>query len=221
MSKQLISAVLLIGMPGVGKGTQGKLLGNIPGLFHLSTGEILRSLRNDTDDGRLVTDLLQRGQLIPDELMLKIWQHWLAAEIEAGRFRPAEQVLLLDGIPRNRFQCERLAEHIEVIQVIHLNPPDEEPIVQRLRQRALIEGRSDDADESIIRHRFDVYRRETAPILNSYPPEVIREIDPMGSSAEVLQRILTVLNPVMIALSGSANRFDDPRLPPDDATRHS
>lgn len=217
MSKQLFPAVLLIGMPGVGKGTQGKLLATIPGLFHLSTGEILRSLRDDTDDGRLVADCLRRGQFIPDELMLEIWEHWLTAEIEAGHFRPDEQVLLLDGIPRNRFQCERLSEHIDVLQVIYLNPPDEEPIVQRLRQRALIEGRSDDADESIIRGRFEVYRRETAPILNFYRSEVIREIDPMGSSAEVLKRILDVLSPVIVAAQDSAKQIDDRNLPPDDA----
>lgn len=217
MSEQLHPAVLLIGMPGVGKGTQGKLLGKIPGLFHLSTGEILRSLRDDTDDSRLVADCLRRGQFIPDELMLEIWQHWLAAEIEAGHYRPNEQVLLLDGIPRNRLQCEQLSEHIDVLQVIYLNPPDEEPIVQRLRQRALIEGRSDDADESIIRGRFEVYRRETAPILNFYPLEVIREIDPMGSSAEVLKRILEVLSPVIVATRGATDQIDVGEISPEDA----
>ena len=217
MTEKLYPAVLLIGMPGVGKGTQGKLLGRIQGLFHLSTGEILRSLRDDTDDGRLVGDCLLRGQLAPDELMLEIWQHWLAAEIEAGHYRPNEQVLLLDGIPRNLFQCERLSEHIDVLQVIYLNPPDDEPIIQRLRQRALIEGRSDDADESIIRGRLEIYRRETAPILNFYHPTVIREIDPMGSSAEVLKRILEVLIPVIAATRGSTDQMDDGEISPDDA----
>ncbi len=217
MSEKLHPAVLLIGMPGVGKGTQGKLLGKIRGLFHLSTGEILRSLRDDTDDGRLVADCLHRGQLAPDELMLEIWQHWLAAEIEAVHYRPDEQVLLLDGIPRNLFQCLRLSEHIDVLQVIYLNPPDDEPIIQRLRQRALIEGRSDDADESIIRGRFEIYRRETAPILNFYRPEVIREIAPMGSPAEVLKRILEVLIPVIVATRGSTDQIDDGEISPDDA----
>ena len=216
MSEKLHPAVLLIGMPGVGKGTQGKLLAKIQGLFHLSTGEVLRSLRDDTDDGRLVADCLRCGQLAPDELMLEIWQHWLAAEIEAGHYRPDEQVLLLDGIPRNLFQCERLSEHIDVLQVIYLNPPDDEPIIQRLRQRALIEGRSDDADESITRGRFEIYRRETAPILNFYRPGVIREIDPMGTSGEVLKRILDVLGPVIVAAHNSTDRFDDRNLPPDD-----
>ena len=92
MSERLYPAVLLIGMPGVGKGTQGKLLGKIRGLFHLSTGEIFRALRDDTDDGRLVADCLHRGQLVPDDLTIEIWEHSLAAQIEAGHYRPAEQV---------------------------------------------------------------------------------------------------------------------------------
>lgn len=217
MSEGLLPAVLLFGMPGVGKGTQGKLLGRIRGLFHLSTGEIFRSLADDTDDGRLVADCLRRGQLVPDDLTIEIWKHWLDAHIESGDYRPQEQVLLLDGIPRNVPQCERLSEHIRVLQILYLNPPIDEPIVQRLRQRALIEGRSDDADEAVIRHRFEVYRRETAPILSYYPKDLIREIDPMGTPAEVLKRILESLIPVIAVAHGSASKFDGDKVTPDDA----
>ena len=217
MSERRFPAVLLFGMPGVGKGTQGQLLGKIRGLFHLSTGAIFRSLADDTDDGRLVADCLRRGHLVPDDLTLEVWAHWLNAHIESCDFQPDRQVLLLDGIPRNVWQCERLEQHIEVLQVIYLNPPSDEPIVQRLRQRALIEGRSDDTDESIIRHRFEVYRRDTAPILNYYPKELIHEIDPMGSPAEVLKRILERLIPVIAAVHGSIKEFDANEITPDDA----
>ena len=134
--------------------------------------------------------------------------HWLAAHVEAGNLQPDHQVLLLDGIPRNVHQCERLEDLIDVLQVIYLNPPSDEPIVQRLRQRALIEGRSDDADDAIIRRRIEVYRRETAPILNYYPANLIHEIDPMGSPAEVLKRILERLIPVIAAVSSSTDDFD-------------
>ena len=208
MSERRFQAVLLFGMPGVGKGTQGQLLGKIRGLFHLSTGAIFRSLADDTDDGRLVADRLQHGQLVPDDLTIEVWTHWLATHVEAGDFQPDHQVLLLDGIPRNVHQCERLEDLIDVLQVIYLNPPSDEPIVQRLRQRALIEGRSDDADESIIRRRIEVYRRETAPILNYYPANLIHEIDPMGSPAEVLKRILERLIPVIAAMSSSTDDSD-------------
>lgn len=217
MSERRFPAVLLFGMPGVGKGTQGQLLAKIPGLFHLSTGAIFRSLADDTDDGRLVADCLQRGQLVPDDLTIEIWMHWLNAHIESRDFQPDRQVLLLDGIPRNVHQCERLEEHIDVLQILYLNPPDDEPIVQRLRQRALIEGRSDDADESIIRSRFEVYRRDTAPILSYYPKNLIHEIDPMGSPAEVLKRILGRLLPAIASVIGSAEEFDASKSTPDDA----
>lgn len=217
MSERLFRAVLLFGMPGVGKGTQGQLLGKIRGLFHLSTGEILRSLADDTDDGRLVTERLRHGQLVPDDLTIKIWTRWLDARIESQDFQPDRQVLLLDGIPRNLQQCERLKTHIDVLQVIYLNPPSDEPIVQRLRQRALLEGRSDDVDESVIRSRFEIFRRDTAPILNFYPRYLIHEIDPMGTPAEVLKRILERLIPVMGTTSGAQVEFDGNQNTSDDA----
>ena len=216
MSERRFPAVLLFGMPGVGKGTQGQLLGKIGGLFHLSTGAIFRSLADDTDDGRLVADRLRRGQLVPDDLTIEVWTHWLNAHIETEDFQPDHQLLLLDGIPRNVLQCERLAEQIDVLQIIYLNPPSDEPIVQRLRQRAMIEGRSDDADESIIRSRIEVYRRDTAPILNFYSKDLIHEIDPMGSPAEVLKRILERLLPVIAMVRGSTTEFDGNVNPPDD-----
>ena len=197
MTDQRFPSVLLFGMPGVGKGTQGKLLGKIRGIFHLSTGEILRSLADDTDNGRLVANCLKRGQFAPDELTVETWKQWLDAQIQSKNFRTTEQLLLLDGIPRNRHQCVMLADDIHVVRVIHLNSPNDDLIVQRLKQRASIEGRSDDAEESIIRQRFEVYRRETTPVLDFYPPDIVSVIDPVGSPAEVLKRILECLIPVM------------------------
>ena len=216
MSERRFQAVLLFGMPGVGKGTQGQLLGTIRGLFHLSTGAIFRSLADNIIEGRLVADRLRRGQLVPDDLTIEVWTHWLNAHVESGEFQPDHQVLLLDGIPRNVLQCERLNDIINVLQIIYFNPPSDEPMIQRLRQRALIEGRSDDADVSVIRSRFEVFRRDTAPVLNYYPKHLIREIDPMGSPAEVLKRILEQLLPVMAAVRGSTAECDgDANLPND------
>lgn len=206
MSERLHFAVLLIGMPGVGKGTQGKLLAKHSWLVHVSTGELLRSLSDDSDVGRLVADCLGRGEFVPDELMLGIWDRWLAEQIRSGRYRPGEQLLLLDGIPRNLAQCQRLARQIDVRQVLSLSPPDDEPMVERMRQRAVLEGRSDDADETIIRHRLEIYRRETAPILGFYGPELIREIDPMQTPSAVLEQILEGLTPIRSTLGVPPSR---------------
>lgn len=206
MSERLHFAVLLIGMPGVGKGTQGKLLAQHSWLVHVSTGELLRSLPDDSDVGRLVANYLGRGEFVPDELMLEIWDRWLAEQMRSGRYRPGEQLLLLDGIPRNLAQCQRLAQQIDVRQVLSLSPPDDEPMVERMRQRAVLEGRSDDADETIIRHRLEIYQRETAPILGFYGPELIREIDPMQTPSAVLEQILEGLTPIRSTLGMSPPR---------------
>jgi len=214
MSDPRYSAVLLFGMPGSGKGTQGHLLGKIQGVYHLSTGEIFRSLADDTDDGRLVSDCIRHGHLVADELTTEVWKHWVGAHIESRDFRPEEQILLLDGIPRTIRQCEILKDQINVLHIIHLCATDTAPIIQRLRQRALIEGRADDADEVIIRNRIEVYRNETTPILKFYSPSLIHEVDPMGTPAEVLKRVLDRLIPIIIAACDSDSDFcGDESLP--------
>lgn len=189
----MLSAILLIGLPGVGKGTQGKLLGKCSNIFHVSTGELLRALPLDTDDGRFVANRLKQGLFAPDDMMIRLWQRWLVERTKSGEFRPAEQTLLLDGIPRNVHQCEMLRYTIDVQQVIFLNPTHVEPVVQRLRQRALIEGRADDANETVIRKRLEVFRNETAPVLDFYPQGIIREIDPLGTPQAVFDRICVSL----------------------------
>ena len=113
-----IPAVLLFGMPGVGKGTQGALLGSMQNLVHVSTGEIFRGLDPDSEDGQKVAQFIDHGELVPDEVCVAIWRHWLDGEIEAGRIRPTEDILILDGIPRSVKQCELMQQHIDVLAVI-------------------------------------------------------------------------------------------------------
>ena len=127
-----LPAILLFGMPGAGKGTQGRLLGTMAGLFHISTGEIFRSLDRSTEDGRTVRDLIDHGNLVPDELAVRIWRTWLDTAINDRRLSPDSDVLVLDGIPRSIAQCQMLESQIDVLAVVHLSTKDEEPLVQRL-----------------------------------------------------------------------------------------
>ena len=196
MAEDRFAAVLLFGVPGAGKGTQGKALGQLPGFFHLSSGDIFRSLDPQSDEGRQVRRYSERGELVPDELTIRIWRNWLDEQIAASRFRPQRDLLLLDGIPRNVRQCEILEEHIQVLRVIHLAAESDEPMIQRIKARALLEGRPDDANEDVIRRRFEVYRRESAPVLNYYPSDLIADVDPLGTPAEVLARVLQCIIPV-------------------------
>ncbi|NNJ25654.1 adenylate kinase family protein [Alienimonas chondri] len=193
-------AALLFGAPGVGKGTQGSILARIPGFFHLSSGDIFRSIDLGGEDGREITRHISRGDLVPDELTVKIWRRALDAHMFLSSFKPREDLLILDGIPRNVHQAQMLQEHVEVKALIHLECTDTEAMVTRLRRRALREGRMDDASEDIIRHRYEVYSRATAPVSEFYDPSVIHRLDAIGSPAAILRRVLDVLVPIQDAV---------------------
>lgn len=188
--------ILLFGAPGSGKGTQGKVLGKIPGFYHLSCGDVFRTLDIHSDMGKIFYEYSSRGELVPDDVTIKMWHDNMHAQTVLSLFKPHEDLLVLDGIPRNRNQAELLSNNIEVLEIVHLVCSDKEKMVERLRRRALKENRADDAREEVIRHRWEVYERETAPVLDFYPPEIIKQVDAVGSPASVLQHILEVVVPV-------------------------
>ncbi|MBM4106706.1 MAG: nucleoside monophosphate kinase [Phycisphaerae bacterium] len=188
--------VLLFGMPGVGKGTQGKILGHIPGFFHLACGDVFRSLDVSSPLGQKVLAFSSRGELVPDELTIEMWQRNVQAQTALSYFKPHADLLILDGIPRNVPQAKAMEEHLDVLRVIHLVCADRDAMVHRMRRRALKENRLDDADEKVIRRRFEVYDRETKPVLAFYPAPIVSEIEAVGAPAEVLQHVLEVLVPI-------------------------
>jgi adenylate kinase len=106
------------------------------------------------------------------------------------------ELLVLDGIPRNVDQCKALDEHIDVLQVVHLAAPSVDEMVARLKARAQTEGRQDDADESVIRRRFEVYDEETAPMLQYYDAGLVSETVAVGLPAEILMHVLQAIVPV-------------------------
>ncbi len=199
MSSQRYHTVLLFGAPGVGKGTQGRILGQIPGFFHLSVGDVFRSLDINSPEGREVYKYSSQGMLVPDETTIRIWSRNLNALTILSLFKPHEDLLILDGIPRNRRQAEIVEEHIEVLKIVHLTCSDTEAMVHRIRRRAIRENRADDAQEDIIRKRFHVYDQDTKPVLEYYPKKLMAEVDAMGSPAEVLLNVLSCVVPVQNA----------------------
>ncbi len=196
MTNSSPTTILLFGAPGSGKGTQGVVLGGLPGFFHLSSGEIFRSLDPDSSDGRAVAGFTSGGNLVPDEFTTALWRKKLAACIAEGTFDPTSQILLLDGIPRNIAQCELISADVDVQLVLHLAGSDFEPLVQRILDRGLRQGRPDDADETVVRHRFTVYQSESAPVLDYYSSELLVNVDPIGLPGEVLGRVLEQVLPV-------------------------
>ncbi len=189
-------SVLLFGAPGVGKGTQGELLGRIPGFAHMASGDMFRALDADSELGRKVSQYSSKGLLVPDDVTIGIWKDHVRRRVEQGTYRPDTELLVLDGIPRSTAQCDALGKHIEVLRVVHLKAPNIDDMVERLKKRATKQGRSDDADESVIRRRFEVYEQETAPVLKYYDAGLLSEIAAVGLPAEVLMRVLEAIVPV-------------------------
>jgi adenylate kinase len=188
-------AILLFGAPGSGKGTQGKILGAIPGFFHSSTGDIFRSLDLRSEFGRTVWEHSSRGRLVPDELTIQIWKQYITGMEWINGFHPESEIIVLDGLPRNVNQAKLLEDTIEVLKVIHL-VADYDKMVERLRRRALKENRVDDASDAVIAKRFEVYERETKPVLAYYPEDKIVTIDAAQSQIRVLNQIIDVLVPL-------------------------
>lgn len=191
--------ILLIGAPGAGKGTQGKILGSIPGFHHLACGDVFRSLDTTSELGKEFLKYSSKGELVPDSLTVEMWRQNMHAQTVLSHFKPSSDLLVLDGIPRSIPQAEALEEYIEVLRIIHLVCPDQDAMVERMKRRAIKENRLDDADENVIRNRFEVYEAETRPVLDYYSSDIIREIDALGSPASVLQHVLEETVPVQDA----------------------
>ena len=189
-------AILLFGAPGAGKGTQGLLLGNIPGFFHMSTGDMFRTLDHNSEIGQLFDQYSARGELVPDEVTTKMWSEYVHAQTVLSLYKPNQDLLCLDGIPRTVAQAHSIKEHIDVRGIIHLVAPNPEEMVMRLQRRAIEQKRVDDAKIDVIRNRLDIYERETRPVLDQFDPNLIHEVNAIGTPAEVLGGILRVLAPI-------------------------
>jgi adenylate kinase len=157
--------LLLLGVQGSGKGTQAKRLAAEYGLEHLSTGDMLRqAIAEGTELGWRVKPILEAGDLVPDDLMIELIRKRLEAPQAAVGF-------ILDGFPRTMAQADALDSMLAEIDrplsvVLELQVPDDVAI-QRLRKRAVEEGRSDDTPEAIA-NRIDLYHRETKPLVSHY-----------------------------------------------------
>lgn len=185
-----MSAILLLGAPGSGKGTLGKILGAVPRFFHCACGDVFRSLDTRTPMGQEFVRHSSNGELVPDELTVKLWQTQMKNWADTHTYKPDIDLLILDGIPRNVRQAEIMREHITVHQVIHLSCPDRNELARRMRKRALKDNRFDDANDKVIEHRIQTYEEETKPILEHYGPELTTDIDATGTPVKVLYDVI-------------------------------
>jgi adenylate kinase len=184
--------LLLIGPPGSGKGTQGQLLCEHYGLAHIAAGDLLRAeVEAGTPLGKEVADYLDRGELVPDELVIGLIMPLVGEAVEKGRG------YVLDGFPRSVGQAlvaRSMAEELGATPdtVIYLEVPRDE-LVQRILARAKSEGRSDDTAE-VIHNRLEVFDDATHPLVDYYRSRgLLHVIDASLSEEEVTAQILAAV----------------------------
>src|SRR5215510_8914499 len=182
--------ILLFGAPGAGKGTQGKILGNIPNFFHCACGDVFRNLTIDSKIGRVFIEYSSRGELVPDEPTIDLWRQSIEGVTQSGRFHPDKDTLVLDGIPRNPHQAEMLKDTLNVVAIFYLRSTNMDNLIKRMQRRALKENRLDDASLEVIRSRLKTYEKETKPVLNFYGKHLVHRIDADQSPSGVLFHIL-------------------------------
>lgn len=184
--------LVLLGPPGAGKGTQAVHLAERLGIPAISTGDIFRSnIKNETDLGKLAQSYTSSGRLVPDEVTNDMVKVRLAQDDVAPGF-------LLDGYPRNAAQVEALDAMLSAaghgLDAVVLITADTEALIERLLNRAKVEGREDDTEE-VIRHRQDVYADETAPLIDIFARRgLLVRVDGMGAVDEVTDRIFAALD---------------------------
>jgi adenylate kinase len=199
-----VTRLLLIGPPGAGKGTQAVRLAEAYLIPDISTGDIFRSnVKNETELGKKAKAYMDAGDNVPDALTNALIRDRLAEpDAEAG--------FLLDGYPRTEDQVreldEFLASHGAALDVVVELVADPDVVVDRLRKRAVEQGRSDD-DESVVRHRLEVYREQTAPLIGVYEDRgLLAKVDAIGDIDVVTGRIMAALAARGISLPDTATR---------------
>jgi adenylate kinase len=189
-----IKTILLFGSPGSGKGTQGKLLGILPGFHHLACGNVFRSIDLNSEVGKVFLKYSSKGELVPDDFTVRLWREHIDKLIHTGALNPASTVLVLDGIPRNVHQAKMLDQYIEVVKLICLRAVhNRDEMIRRLKSRALKENRLDDANDQTIRHRLDIYDKESRPVLAHYPKEISVDVNALQTPIEVAHDILSAI----------------------------
>jgi adenylate kinase len=184
--------LVLFGPPGAGKGTQSAFLIQRYGLVHLSTGDLLRGeIKEETELGIAAKELMDRGDLVPDSIVIGMIRNKIDAHHDAKGF-------IFDGFPRTEAQAKALDEMLNaksdpIVAMLALEVPEQE-LVKRLLGRGATSGRADDSNESIIRNRIREYETKTAPLKHYYSAQgKFKGIDGVGSLEEITERLVKAI----------------------------
>ena len=191
-NNQMINLVLF-GKPGAGKGTQANFLKEKYNLRHISTGDVFRyNIKEGTKLGQLAQSYIDKGDLVPDEVTIKMLRDEVEKFPEANGF-------IFDGFPRTEAQAEALdnlmeSKNMRIDATIALEANDD-ILLERLLERGKLSGRSDDQDEDKIRNRFEEYSQKTAPLRRYYEAQgKFHSVDGFGAIDEITQRLTQVID---------------------------
>jgi adenylate kinase len=180
--------VLMFGPPGSGKGTQSVTLAEKYNMLHLSTGDMLRAeLAAGTELGRKMAAIMAAGELVPDDVVIAMIAQKIDSTIGKAGF-------IFDGFPRTVEQADALQNmlkergmKIDLMLVLDVNDAE---LMDRMKKRALVSGRADDADEAVINNRIAVYRAKTEPVIDyGRRAKVSRMVDGIGSIEDIFNRL--------------------------------
>lgn len=190
---QHMTNLVLFGPPGAGKGTQAIFLKEKYNLVHISTGDVFRfNIKNETALGMLAKSYMDKGELVPDQVTIDMLNAEVEKNADANGF-------IFDGFPRTNAQAEALDKLMEEkdsqINAMIALEVDDEILVERLLERGKSSGRSDDADESIIRNRITEYYNKTAILKDYYSAQdKYFGVDGVGSIEEITERLCAVID---------------------------
>lgn len=201
--------LLIFGAPGSGKGTQGAALGTLPRFYHLACGNVFRAIDTRSPIGQEFMRYSSKGQLVPDEITVKLWKEHIENVIKMGYFKPDIDFLVLDGIPRVVNQAKLMDEMIDVRKIFHLTCPDRAQLVFRLKKRALKDNRLDDANEEVIHRRLRTYEEECKPVLDYYGADLVQTLDATKTPAEVMLEVLKIVTKLQDAENWDAMEMSE------------
>lgn len=188
--------LILFGKPGSGKGTQAEFVKRKYDLVHISTGDLFRNnISNNTDLGLLAKSYMDKGDLVPDEVTIKM----LEAEVNK---HPNANGFIFDGFPRTTIQAEILDQFLSTLKLsismtIALEV-DENLLIDRLINRGKDSGRADDQDRSKIQNRFEEYNNKTYPLINYYKnQDKFYEVNGVGDINEISARIFNTIDNII------------------------
>lgn len=184
--------IILFGAPGCGKGTQAARLAEHYDLYHISTGEVIRSeIKRGTELGKSMEGYISRGELAPDSIVVEMVRDYMRTHSDKG--------CIFDGFPRTTAQAEIFDTMLEEVDskvdvMVYMDVPEDE-LVKRILLRGKDSGRADDASEDVIRNRIEIYREQTAIVANHYAAQdKYAKIDGLGTFDEVFNRLTEVID---------------------------